>query len=53
VLFPSDPCRGKKLWAREEIKNRYSAFFGTNRDIDFKCMDSTDFMLDPKLIWNW
>jgi hypothetical protein len=53
VLFPPDPCAGEKLWARNEIKDRYSRFFGLARDLDFKYMDSSDFMLDPDLIWNW
>ena len=51
--YPPDPCADKARWARDEIKSRYEAFFGSNRDIDFKCIDSTDFMLDPNLIWNW
>ena len=53
ILYPPDPCTGEKLWARNEIEERYSRFFGNLRDVDFKYMDSSDFMLDPQLIWDW
>jgi hypothetical protein len=53
VLFPPDPCTGEVLWRRNEVQNRYQQFFGANRDIEFKFMDSADFMRDPRLIWDW
>jgi hypothetical protein len=53
VLFPSDPCDGQALWRRDEVQQRYSQFFGSNRDIKFKFLDSAQFMCDPDLLWNW
>ncbi len=53
VLFPPDPCDGETLWRREEVQQRYSQFFGSNRDIDFKFLDSAQFMRDPNLLWDW